>query len=189
MRDIGRGELSPGANDDASGVGVLLALANALTREPLGDLEVWFLSTGSEEGILGGMQAFMERHGGELRGRRPLVLNLEVVGSGHLIYFEGDGFVKRYPYDGDAVALAHDVAAEPEFATVSALKTAPFATDALVATRHGIPAITVASLNDEGYVPHYHWPSDTPEKVDLGSMEDAYRFCLRLIGRLAEKGG
>ena len=87
------------------------------------------------------------------------------------------------------MARGKEVAGEPEFSTVSALKTAPFATDALVATRHGIPAITVASLNDEGYVPHYHWPSDTPENVDLGSMEDAYRFCLRLIHRLAEKGG
>lgn len=187
MRDIGQGELSPGANDDASGVAVVLALAEALAREPLPELEVWFLSTGSEEGILGGMQAFMKRHRRELDGRRPFVLNLEVVGSGRTTYLEGEGFLRRYPYHQEAVALAAEVASEPPFTSVNSLGNAPFATDALIATRDGVPAITVASLNDEGYVPHYHWPSDTPETVDLRSVESTYAFCHRLIERLAEK--
>ncbi len=187
MRDIGRGQLSPGANDDASGVAVMLALAEALAREPPPELEVWFLSTGSEEGILGGMQAFVEHHRAELQARRPFVLNLEVLGSGRATYLEGEGFLRRYPYHQEAVDLAAEVAAEPAFASVRSLGTAPFATDALVATRHGIPAITVASLNDDGYVPHYHWPSDTPETVDLRSVEEAYAFCHRLIERLAER--
>ncbi len=187
MWDIGRRRPSPGANDDASGVAVLLALAEALAREPPAGLEVWFLSTGSEEGILGGMQAFVERHRSELASRRPLVLNLEMLGSGRTCYLKGEGFVRRYPYLGEAVALAEEVAAEPSFADVHALETAPFVTDAQVATRAGIPALTVASLNDDGYVPHYHWPSDTPETVDIGSVEHGYAFCHRLISRLTEK--
>jgi len=186
MRNVGRSQLSPGANDDASGVAVLLALAEALVQDPPPDMEVWFLSTGSEEGILGGMEAFMERHRGELHGRRPFVLNFEVLGSGHPVVLEGEGFLRRYPYHPEAVALASEVAAEPEFASVRFLRNAPFATDALIATQRGIPAITVASLNDDGYVPHYHWPTDTPENIDLRSVEEAYAFSYRLIRRLAE---
>ena len=134
-----------------------------------------------------GMQAFMKRHRRELDGRRPFVLNLEVVGSGRTTYLEGEGFLRRYPYHQEAVALAAEVASEPPFTSVNSLGNAPFATDALIATRYGVPAITVASLNDEGYVPHYHWPSDTPESVDLRSVESAYAFCHRLIERLAEE--
>lgn len=186
MSDIGRSRISPGANDDASGVAVLLALAKALVREPPASLEVWFLSTGSEEGILGGMDAFVERHRHEIAGRRPFVLNLEGLGSGHPIYLEGEGFIRRFPYDAEAVGLAAEVASEPEFAIVRSLRIAPFATDALIATRYGISAITIASLNDEGFVPHYHWTSDTPENLDLWSVEQGYRFCHRLVQRLAK---
>ena len=88
---------------------------------------------------------------------------------------------------GEEAAARWVKSAEPQFATIHALRNVPFATDALVATRRGLPAFTVASLNDEGYVPHYHWPSDTPENVDLRSVEEAYAFCNRLIRRLAER--
>ena len=185
MHDLSRSPVSPGANDDASGVAVLLALAEHVTNQPPGGLEVWFLSTGSEEGLLGGMSAFIERHGAELRGRRPFVLNLEMTGSGHPVYVESEGFLRRYPYHAEAVGLARDVADEEEFADVGSLAVAPFVSDALIATRHGIPAITIASVNDAGIVPNYHWPSDTPENVDLRSVESAYAFCDRLVSRLA----
>jgi hypothetical protein len=187
MRDIGRSPVSPGANDNASGVAVVVALAEALVRDPPPGLEVWFVSTGSEEGILGGMEAFMEQHGDELKRRRAFVLNFEVLGSGRVTYLEGEGFLRRYPYDAEAVSLAAEVANEPDFADVRSLGNAPFATDALIPTRHGIPAITVASLNQDGYVPHYHWPSDTAETIDLRSVEAAYAFCYRIIQLLAER--
>ena len=184
MRDVSRSPVSPGANDDASGVAVLLALAEHLKNQPPVGLEVWFLSTGSEEGLLGGMSAFMERHGAELLGRRPFVLNLEMMGSGHPVYIESEGFLRRYPYHAEAVDLARDVAAEEEFAGVGSLAVSPFVSDALIATRYGVPAITIASLNDAGYVPNYHWMSDTADNVDLGSVKDAYGFSHRLVARL-----
>ena len=186
MLNVNRSPVSPGANDDASGVAVLLALAEHLANQPAVGLEVWFLSTGSEEGLLGGMSAFIERHGAELEGRRPFVLNLEMMGSGRPVYIESEGFLRRYPYQAEAVGLARDVAAEEEFAGIGSLAASPFASDALIATRNGIPAITIASLNDQGYVPNYHWPSDTPENVDLTSVEDAYAFSRRLVERLGE---
>ena len=178
--------LSPGANDDASGVAVLLALAEHLANQPAVGIEVWFLSTGSEEGLLGGMSAFIERHGSEFEGRRPFVLNLEMLGSGRPVYIESEGFLRRYSYQAEAVDLARDVAADEEFAGIGSLAASPFVSDALIATRNGIPAITIASLNDAGYVPNYHWSSDTPENVDLTSVEDAYAFSRRLVERLGE---
>lgn len=186
MRDIGRAPVSPGANDDASGVAVLLALAETLVRAPPANLEVWFVATGSEEGIMGGMEAFLERHAGELEGRRPFNLNIEGTGAGRTLYLEGEGFLRRYPYHDAALALARAVASESEFADVRSLRLAPFGTDALIPTRYGIPAVTVASINDDGYVPHYHWTTDTPDNLDMTSVERAYRFCHRLIERLAE---
>jgi Peptidase family M28 len=71
MADIRRNPVVPGANDDASAVGTVLALAQDLAAGPPTNLEVWSVVTGCEEGIMGGMYAFLERHHAELEERRP----------------------------------------------------------------------------------------------------------------------
>jgi Peptidase family M28 len=187
MADIRRNPVVPGANDDASGVGAVLALAQDMVVSPPANLEVWFVVTGCEEGILGGMHAFFEQHHAELEGRDPFVLNLEMLGSGKPAYLEAEGLVTRFHFDPEAVSLAAEVAAEPEFRGVEG-RVAPATTDALVAHHHGFPAITVLSLADSGS-PNYHWTSDTPENIDGASLERCYRYLQRMIQRLDERAG
>ncbi len=93
--------------------------------------------------------------------------------------------MRRRPYHLEAVELARAVSAEEEVTGIGSVAVAPFVSDALVATRYGIPSITIASLNASGYVPNYHWASDTAENVDLRSVENTYAFCRRLVARLA----
>ncbi len=86
MADTRLRSIVPGANDDASGVATVLALARELIANPPKNTEVWFLVTGCEEGIEGGIHAFLEQHHTELEGRRPFFLNLEMLGSGRPVY-------------------------------------------------------------------------------------------------------
>lgn len=188
LADIGRRATVPGANDDASGVGTVLALAQELVASPPRNLEVWFLVTGCEEGILGGMDAFLEQHHAEVEGRRPFFLNLEMLGMGQPLYSEVEGLVTPFQMHPEAVSLVAEVAREPEFEGVERV-TAPFATDALAAHHHGFPAINVASQAPGGQTPHYHWPSDTPENIDGASLERSYRYLRRIIQRLDEGAG
>ena len=97
LADIGRSPVVPGANDDATGIAAVLALAHELRRKPPANLEVWFLGLGCEEGIMGGMVAFGRQHFPELSSRQPFVLNFEVLGSGKLSVMEGEGFLKFLP--------------------------------------------------------------------------------------------
>ena len=131
MADIGRSPVSPGADDNATGVATVLGLAHDLSRERPTNLEVWFLSPGCEEGIMGGMMAFMDRHHEELAGRRPFFLNFEILGCGEPEYRTGEGFVKFYPYHPEAVGLAARVAVEPEFEGVGS-NMSRLGTDALI---------------------------------------------------------
>jgi hypothetical protein len=186
LADIRRNPVVPGANDDASGVATVLALAQELAASPPQNLEVWFLVTGCEEGILGGMCAFLKAHHVELEDRRPFFLNLELLGAGQPLYQEGEGLVTTFRFDPEAVSLAAEVALEPEFEGVHGV-TAPFTTDALVAHHYGFPAITVMSLATDERLPHYHWASDTPENIDGASLERCYRYLRRMIQRFDEK--
>jgi acetylornithine deacetylase/succinyl-diaminopimelate desuccinylase-like protein len=186
MADIGRSPVSPGANDNASGVAAVLGLAHDLSRQRPANLEVWFLSNGCEEGIMGGMMAFMDRHQEELAGRRPFFLNFEMLGSGEPEIRTGEGFVKFYPYHPEALGLAARVAREPEFEDVGS-SLSRLGTDALIPTRRGLPAITIATAGDTVRSPTYHWPTDTPENIDLRSVERAWLFSRRMVQLLDEE--
>jgi Iap family predicted aminopeptidase len=48
------------------------------------------------------------------------------------------------------------------------------ATDALVALRRGYAAVTLASIDATKFPSNYHWPSDTPENLDWGTIERAF---------------
>src|ERR671931_171178 len=62
MLDIGLRAVVPGANDNLSAVGVLLALAAELGERPVEGVRVLLVSTGAEESFMEGMQGFMRRH-------------------------------------------------------------------------------------------------------------------------------
>jgi len=187
MAETRRHSVVPGANDDASGVATVLALARELATHPPANMEVWFLVTGCEEGIEGGIHAFLERHHAELRDRRPFFLNLEMLGSGRPVYSRAEGHVTTFEMQPEAVAVVAEVAQEPEFSAVEGV-TLPAQTDALAAHHYGFPAVTVMSQAQEGQTPHYHWASDTPENIDSASMERCYRYLQRIIQRLDDEG-
>ena len=185
MWDVARRPLSPGANDDASGVAVMIAVASKLRREPVPDAEVWFLSTGSEEGMLGGMRAFLTSHRAEISERETVMLNLEMLGSGRLAYLTGEGFLQRQEYLSPAVELAREASAASPHLSIRELETAPFITDAQAATQVGVPAVTLTSISENGNVPHYHWPTDTVDNLDMTSVQNAFLFTHQLAVRMS----
>ena len=71
MTDIGVRGVVPGANDNLSGVAVLLSLARWLREEPPAETRVILLSAGAEESFMEGMQAFGRRHFGDLDRSAP----------------------------------------------------------------------------------------------------------------------
>lgn len=186
MWNTARTRVSPGANDNASGVAALLALARRCFSDPPANLNVWVLSTGSEEGMLGGMQAFWSQHRRQLEGRRVYVLNLEVLGSGRPVYLEGEGHLGWRSYEGELLALARELSQAPPFVDVKPLKKPPFMTDAFITARRGVPSLTIASLDRDSRVAHYHWRTDLPENIDLASVKAAYMFSHELIRQLAQ---
>ena len=87
------GPYSPGANDNASAVGSLLALAERLQVEPLAHTEVWLVFTGCEESGGEGMLHFLAEYGETLKD--ALFIDLELVGIGdRLAFLENEGILR-----------------------------------------------------------------------------------------------
>ena len=94
MAHMARQPVVPGANDNLTGVAVLLEVARRLEGRAPAGLRVVLLSAGSEESNQDGMLAYARRHFSELPPERTTFLCLDTVGSPELLLIEGEGFLK-----------------------------------------------------------------------------------------------
>jgi putative aminopeptidase FrvX len=179
MVDIGARRVVPGANDNLTGVAVLLSLARGLRDEPADDVRVILLSTGAEESFMEGMQAFARRHFAELPPDRTRVVCVDTVGSPRLVALEGEGMVwmNEYPKDFLAEVAGHAEDLGIEMVPDLRLRNA---TDGLIALRAGYPTVTLVSVDEFKIPTDYHWPTDVPENLTYSTLTD----CVRLVDRL-----
>jgi hypothetical protein len=168
--DIATERTVPGANDNATGVAALLALADRFAVDPLPGLELVLVAPGCEESGMGGMAAWLSAHGDELDPATTLVLCLDTLGSGTPIVLEAEGALRRHRYRTEDLELA-DAGARRAGVDPSERWRIGGWTDAILAVFAGLPTISLLSLGPKGIFTHYHHPSDVPEHVDYDCAE------------------
>ncbi len=182
--EIGARDAVPGANDNLTGVATLIGLATELAEQPVEGLRVLLVSTGSEEGFMEGMQAFARRHFPGLPRDRTHVVCVDTVGSPHLALIEGEGMLRMRDYPDDFKDLVDDCASASGVELWRGLRLRN-ATDGLIALRAGYPTAALGSVTDLKVPANYHWPTDTAENVDHGSVGDAVTLCTAIARRVA----
>ena len=188
VADVWRSPTVPGANDNLSGVAALVALAELLAEDPALDLRVLLVSCGAEETLQDGIRAFIARHHHELAPGRTCFVNLDTVGSPHLVMLEGEGPVWMEEYAG---AWLRDLIAERAQRLDIPLARgfrARASTDSVIPSRAGYPIATLVSMTDWRALANYHLPSDVPENLDFGTVADATRLVYELARALAAAG-
>lgn len=165
--DQARSATVPGANDNASGVAGVFAVARGLAQERPPGLEVVVLVCGSEEAGMGGMGAWMRSEGRRLDSATTLVLGLDTVGSGEPVVAEAEGGLWPVRYREADVALA--VRAATSVGVELRRWRLGAWTDPVLARLAGLPAISLLSVRNGGF-PNYHLPTDTAERVDYDCL-------------------
>jgi hypothetical protein len=185
VADIWRNATVPGANDNLSGVAVLVALAERLSECPIPGVRVLLVSCGAEETLQDGIRAFVSRHRHELDPQRTWFVNLDTVGSPHLIMLEGEGPVWMEDYAGPW--LRDLLAAQAQRLGISLERgfRARSSTDSVIPSRAGYPIATLLSMTDWRSPANYHLPSDVPANLDYGTVADATRLVYGLARALA----
>jgi peptidase M28-like protein len=176
----------PGANDNATGVVALIALARALAEDPVRNVRVLLVSTGSEESFMEGMRGFMRRHRDELPPDRTFVLALDTLGSPHITAIRGEGMLKMRDYPKAALELVDSVAEELDVWLFPNLRLRN-ATDGLIALKAGYTCACLGSVTDYKAPSNYHWPSDTADNVDYDTFANAVRLSEGIVRRLDER--
>jgi len=175
-----------GANDNASGVGVLLALAERLQREPLANSEVWWVASGCEEVGVYGSADFVHRHQDELAEAEDVFVSVDnIAGKGtDLVYLRQEGLLFPMPYPAEMLALADKLAVAHPDLKVRAFALQGVNTDAAHALTAGLPALSLVSVTRRGWIPNWHHPSDVFANVDAEAVDRAERFVGELLQRL-----
>ena len=183
--DLARNRIVPGANDNLSAVGGLLALAYALAERPVAGVRVMLVSCGSEEVLQGGIYGFLDRHRSELPADKTSFLNFELLGARHHVLLEGEGplWIEDYtdPTFRDRVERA---AARAGIALRRGVRS-HVSTDSVVPSRAGYPTATLITLDDQKMIPNYHLMSDTPENVDYSGILGAARIAEAVVDEIA----
>jgi len=172
----------PGANDGASGVAVLLGVADALHRLPptvgvdllFVDGEDYGVFQDSVDVLLG--SRYYAAH--QPPGPRPLYAVLfDMVGDADLqIYQEGYSLVAA----PEVVQLVWEVARKSGHAQVFQPSPKHTLTDDHVSLQHaGIRAIDVVDFD----YPYWHTPDDTIDKVNAKSLQVVGEVALALVAR------
>jgi len=185
LAEIGSRETVPGANDNATGVAVLVAIARALAERPTESVRVMLVST-SEESLCEGMQAFARRHFAELPPESTFFLSIDTVGSPHLLALRGEGMIRMREYPARSLAALDELADELGITLFPNLRLRN-ATDGIFPLAAGYECASLCSCTELKQPANYHWPTDTPENVDYRTVADAVRLTDALVRRLDER--
>jgi aminopeptidase YwaD len=160
LLDIALSPATPGESDNASGVAVVLRLAEQL-GERLDHFGVHVLLTGSQKAMAQGMRAFLQAHRRELKPSDTVVLNLDAVGGGEL---------RETKKEGPLLTVSSHPQLTGNLETDSFVNREP--SDGYAAGSAGLPAVTLAG---------------TVDRLEEDNLTETENACVELAERLDEE--
>ena len=177
-------KFTPGANNNASGTALLLALADRLRENPLESTEVWLVATGSKEMWLSGMRQLFRSL--EVDKASTFFLNVTGIGAGTLRYVTGEGMLHIYPAGRELLGLAKLNALE--FGARPMVYRGP-PTDALIPLARGFNAMTVMATVENDLPGHWNQETDIPAEIERDVAGRAVDYVDRIVRGLDSAAG
>jgi hypothetical protein len=174
-----RGKPSAGADDNASGVAVLLALQRRFTRRPPQNLEVWFVATGSGTAGAAGLKNLLHEHGSELR--KAYFVNIDRVGGKATRCWQKEGLLLSFRANRRLLAHARRLADRHTQYGVELARSPEWPGECLRLLSSGRRAMTISSLSQDGRA-----GDDAYEGLDAQVLRRVYDFMVALMQELDE---
>ncbi|HUX99844.1 MAG TPA: M28 family peptidase [Candidatus Deferrimicrobium sp.] len=165
----------PGAQDNLSGVAVVIALAQHFATKRLKNIELWFISFSCEE-CMRGSKRFVEKHRAELNASKTI--NYDMVGKGEIC------IISKEPY----FTAKHSFELAKDFQksnTHIPIKVAHFGgTDAANFSKKGLEAISIVGLTPHGYPETWHTLKDTPQIIEHEKLDKTLQASIKFLSDL-----
>lgn len=178
-----------GANDNATGAGVVLSLAQSLANQPLRHTMVWCVLSGCEEVGCYGADAFARLHRLELSNAMWITLD-SVGGNGAgPAYLTKETFLLTSHSDPVLLNLSGQVAAaHPHLGAYPHAFQGAY-TEGAIGVMHGFRVLSLVGHRRDGVLPGWHRPSDVVENVDSDVVDRSQVFVWELLQVIDEQAG
>jgi hypothetical protein len=176
------GQYSPGANDNASSMGTVLALAERLKQQPLHNTEIWLAFTGCEETNGGGILTLIDQSGAQLKD--SWFIDFEMVGIGDRIsYIREEGNLGRVTIPQEIETLLKEVG-QPFGLQPVQTPLVGASTECSLLLKHGFKAVCIiAHCSGTSIMPEWHRLTDTPDRLQVASLERVQALTWDLLQR------
>lgn len=166
-----------GGNDNATGAGTVLALAEKLKAEPLANTEVYLVNTGCEEVNHYGMADWIKRHATEVPDAFYLVLD-NIGGKGSVVnYVVDEAILFPQKSDGALINMAEAVAKEQPDLGATPFHYRGLDSELSTAARYGQKALGLLNFDPETKMPPlFHTLKDDFSNVDPEVLDKSERF-------------
>lgn len=175
LGQMGANTYYPGANDNASGVTLMMAIARKLLSQPKTSTEYVFIAFAGEEVGLLGSKYFVENPLIDLKSIRFL-LNLDIFGGAHHSITAVNGTIHHDEFEclvktNQEMGITGEIKVRGESAN---------------SDHHWFHAAGVKSffLYSGGLNPHYHVPWDVAKDVDLVLLDKTADLLIKFASRL-----
>ena len=176
--DLGR--YSPGANDNASAVGTLLALAERLQLQPLRHTRVWLAFTGCEESGCDGMLQFLHEYGNSLRN--ALFMDFELVGIGErLVYIQREGLARPRKISPRVEEFLQASGKNYDLRPLNTTLSGAF-TEIGTVWEYGFEGVCLMALRrNSKWLPEWHRLTDTAERLQAETFQQVQDLAWDLL--------
>jgi hypothetical protein len=190
-RGRGNGGTVPGAADNLSACGLVVAMSRFLAENPScipDDTEIRFITFGGEEAGVRGSRRYVKRHLDELKRLEARLLNYETIAHAEvaILTSETNGSVKNSPEMVSSVVAAAQRAGVPYKVQPATLGTG---SDAGPFSRLGIQATTLLGFKVQQMVAFYHQERDTPDVLSIEPLLNVLKLTLEWVRRGAWEEG
>ena len=180
LLDVAVGRWSPSAGDNAAGLAIVGAVAQALEATPPRHLRVELVATGAGDGDQVGLRRYLAARKRERKAGNTVVLGIAACGAGRPRWWNSDGALIPLRYGRPLRQLAEKLAADEPHLHARRHK-GRGATSALPGRIAGIPSITLGCLDDSGLAARSHRLSDTTNRLDPDALHAGLQFALLMV--------
>jgi len=185
LLDMQLSKNSPGANDNGSGILVLMELARRFSQKKSKAVNFTLLATGAEEIGLAGIKHYIRQHP-DLDKNNTLFINFECLGGGILHWATGEHYLRKLNYPQKGINIIRNL---EKNGVIPELPKAPLIspTDATALASNEFNVVTLIGLID-GIVPsNYHSIGDTFDKLDQSLLLKSSSIVEKIIHTYCDK--
>lgn len=175
------GNFSPGAFDNAAGVGVILELARYYKINPPHNLDLTFLSPGSEELNLGGAIRFIEKLKNHLSKDTTFFINLDLIGGAEIIRLISSYGIPRKISSKKLNVLFKESAKENQIKMRDIYSPTGSWSDFMPIVQEGFEACWLGSQPGLKYV---HTKKDNMSLVSKEGLKNIITLCIDVVKKL-----